>query len=128
MKKFHPVIIAAICLGSTSMEARAEYKVRSPIVESGELGIETVGNIGSDKNPAKNNEKSSVYEIEYGVTDYWQTELEGELGRDPGPGDAEHYLATTFGNQFQFFQQGSQWLELALWTEFSRSMRSGNPN
>jgi len=121
--KFKLPLATVLCLSVMTNVAQAEYKVRSPIVESGELGLETVGNIGSDRNPAKNNAKSSVVELEYGVNDFWMTELEGEWGRDPGPGDAEKFLATTFGNQFQIFPQGEKWLDVGFWTEYSMASK-----
>ena len=120
------VALMICCVGAAATPAWAEYKVRSPEVEGGEWGLESVGDVGSDKNPDKNNAKSTVFELEYGVTDWWKTELEGDWGRDPGPGDAEHYQATTWGNQFQFFPQGSHWLDAALWAEYGRSYKSAD--
>ena len=122
--KFKLPIASALCLAALTSTAHAEYKVRSPNVESGELGLETVGNIGSDRNPTKNNAKSMVVELEYGVNEWWKTEIEGEWGRDGGAGNAEKFIATTWGNQFQLFPQGSKWLDMALWAEYSTASKT----
>ncbi len=76
-------IAAALSLLSAGA-ARADFKVWTPDANQGELAVENVGDLGFDPNPAKNGERSHTAEIEYGVTPWWQTELEFEFERDPG--------------------------------------------
>ena len=121
LKKAIPL---ALCLTVVGTAAQAEYKVRNPLVENGEMAVETVGNIGYDPVATKNNAKSMVVELEYGVNDWWMTEVEGEWGRDAGVGNAEHFIATTWGNKIALFPQGSKWLDMALWAEYSMGAKT----
>jgi len=77
---------ALVALLGTSA-ARADFKVKQPDAEYGELEVETVGSYGQSGNPATNNEQSFVHEIEYGFTNFWKSGIEFETGRDPGPGN-----------------------------------------
>jgi hypothetical protein len=120
---FAGTLVAASII-ATAGAARAEFKVRSPIVEKGEVAVEVMGSITNDRNPAKSNEQSHVVELEIGVTDFWMTELEGEWGRDAGPGNNRKFEATTWGNKFQVFPQGERWLDLGMWAEYSMASAS----
>jgi hypothetical protein len=131
--KFQDDLIAGLCivgLGVTGLvnPAFAEYKIRSPLVESGEIAIEHVGSISTDSNPAKSNEKSDVVELEVGVTDFWTAEIEGEWGRDAGQGNTMKFLSKTLGSKFQPFQQGELWLDVGLWTEYGFGTTTGGPD
>ena len=101
--------------------AHAGFKVRSPIVEQGELEIEHNGSRSFDSDKTRDNARSDTIEIGYGFTPYWKLELEGELEGEP-QGDLR-YTATTLENYFQLTPQGKYWLDVGLFAEYSRAAR-----
>jgi hypothetical protein len=108
--------------------AQAEFKVRSPIVEKGELAIEQAGSAGYSRSTARNNELSIVHELEYGLTDFLKLEVEGEWARDAGPGADRRFKATTFGALVEPFAQGELWLDAAFWVEYGRVNATLDPD
>ena len=106
--------------------ARADFKVRSPLVEYGEFEFEHNGSITFDKKGSgKNNDQSYTNAIGYGVTPFWKTELEGEWGAVPGQN--LRYDATTFENTFQLTDQGEYWADLGFFAEYSHAASRADP-
>src|SRR5665213_3391329 len=99
------LLVAALSLGVVPM-AHADFKVWTPDVSKGEMALENVGDLGFDRNPDKNGEQSYTAEFEYGVTSWWQTELELEFERDPGRHAATYFSQITSENLFQFTERG----------------------
>ena len=108
--------------------AWADFKVWLPEVNFGELAVESVGDIGFDPNPSKSGEFSSTFEVEYGVTRWWQTELELEFNRNPGQHQATYFSQLTSENLFQFTERGEYWLDAGFFAEYGQALQSGNPN
>jgi len=117
---------AALALASAA--ARADFKVWTPDVNEGELAVETVGNLGFDPDPQRNGEQSYTAELEYGLTRWWQTELELEFNRDPGPGRATYFNQITSENLFQFTERGEYWLDAGFFAEYGQVLTKGDPN
>ena len=120
-----PLALAALLPGGT---ARADFKVWLPDVNYGELALETVGEVGFDPKPNRSGEQSFTAEIEYGVTHWWQTELEFEFERDAGPGQSTYFNQVTSENLFQFTERGEYWLDAGFFAEYGLSTLKGNPN
>lgn len=120
--------VAGVMLLCGAGTARADFKVWTPDVNIGELAVETVGDLGFDRNRARNGEKSYTGEIEYGVTSWWQTELEFEFARDPGPGASTRFNQVTSENLFQFTQRGEYWLDAGFYAEYGHATLKGDPN
>jgi hypothetical protein len=118
-------LAAAILVASP---ARADFKVKLPDPETGELELETVGSYGRSGNPATNNEQSFVHEIEYGVTNFWKTGLEFETGRDPGPGNHLKFNQVTWENWLVFGERGQYWLDPALFIEYGHATLAKTPD
>lgn len=108
--------------------ARADFKVWTPDVNKGELAVEHVGDVGIDNDPNKNAEKSFTGEFEYGVTSWWQTELELEFERDPGPHRATYFSQITSENLFQFTERGEYWLDAGFFAEYGHALLKGDPD
>lgn len=108
--------------------AHADFKVWTPDVNKGEVALENVGDVGSDPNAAKNGEQSHTAEIEYGVTNWWQTEAEFEFNRDPGPGQPTKFTQFTSENLFAFTERGEYWLDAGFFAEYGQSAVRGSPN
>ena len=110
-----------VAMGLLPNAAHAEFKVRSPIVEQGELEIEHNGSRTFDSDKSRDNARSDTIEIGYGFTPYWKVELEGEFEGDPQKD--LRYTATTLENYFQLTPQGKYWLDAGLFVEYSRASR-----
>lgn len=113
-------LAASVAILLWAQGARAEFKVRSPIVDYREFEFEHNGDVTFDKpNSGLNNGQSYTNEIEYGVLPWWQPGIEGEWGADPG-GNLT-YQATTFENLFQITPQGEYWADLGFFAEYSHA-------
>jgi hypothetical protein len=105
--------------------ARADFKVWTPDVNKGELAVESVGDVGSDPNPAKSGEQSYTAEVEYGITNWWQSELEFEFERDPGSGMPTQFTQLTSENLIQFTERGEYWLDAGFFAEYGQATIDG---
>jgi hypothetical protein len=106
--------------------ARADFKVWTPDVNAGEKALENVGDQGFDPTRAHSGEQSHTVEYEYGLNSWWQTELEAEFSRDPGPGQGTRLDQLTSENLFQFTERGQYWLDVGFFAEYGRSTLVGN--
>jgi hypothetical protein len=109
-----------------STSALADFKVWTPDANPGEVSLETVGDWGHDANHAKSGEQSYTQELEYGVANWWQTELEVEINRLPGPGSTTDYSQLTSENLFQFTERGEYWMDAGFFAEYGQSSHSPN--
>ncbi len=101
-----------------SPPARADFQVRSPLVEEGEIEYEHNGSLTFDKNKSgKNNDQSYTHALGYGITSFWKSEIEGEF--EAAPGSNLRFKATTFENTFQLTPQGKYFADLGFFAEYS---------
>jgi hypothetical protein len=128
MRCISTFVAGGTLLLATVIPAAADFKVQMPDAETGEFGIEPLGDYGHDPNPAHSGELSSVQEFEYGVNGFWRTELELEQNRDAGPGQSFKFSQITSENIFQFTERGQYWLDAGFFAEFGKSTLQGNPN
>jgi hypothetical protein len=117
---------AAVSTLAAMVPAMADFKVRMPDANPGEVAIEPLGDYGQDSNPVHSGELSLTQEFEYGVNGFWRTEL--ELGRNAGPGQSLNFSQVTSENFFQFTERGQYWLDAGFFAEFGKSALQGNPN
>lgn len=115
------VLVLGLSLVSAG-SARADFKVWTPDVNPGELAVENLGDVGSDPNRAKSGEQSYTSEFEYGITRWWQSELELEFNRDPGSGQDTYFNQITSENLFQFTERGEYWLDAGFFAEYGQSL------
>jgi hypothetical protein len=120
--------ILTLALALAAGAARADFKVWTPDVNLGEMALETVGDAGFDPNRAKTGEQSYTTEFEYGLTSWWQTELEGEFNRAPGPNQAVYANQLTSENLFQFTERGEYWIDTGFFAEYGRALLRGVAN
>jgi hypothetical protein len=117
---------AAIAL-TTAAAARAELKVRSPIVDYREIEFEHNGDVTFDRRGSGlNNAQSFTYELEVGLLPWWQPGIEAETETEPGSN--QRYAATTFENLFQLTPQGKYWADLGFFAEFSHAAGRNEPD
>jgi hypothetical protein len=108
--------------------ALADFKVKLPDAEFGELEVETVGSYGRSGDPLTNNEQNFVHEIEYGFTNFWKSGLEFETGRDPGPDNHFMFNQVTWENWLVLGERGQYWLDAALFAEYGRVTTTNSPD
>ncbi len=112
------VLLTAIAIGGYAIRANAEdLKIRSPIIESGELEFENNFTIGRTKN--------AVHELEYGFNDWLKLGVEGELAADPGHGF--HFDSAALEGFLQLTPQGRYWADVGLFVEYEHTARQGDP-
>lgn len=118
---------AASLLIASLQGARAEFKLHYPIVDYRELEFEHNGDVTFDQPiSGLNNGQSYTYEIGYGVTPWWEPEVEGEF--EAVPGANQRFSATTFENTFQLTEQGKYWADLGFFAEFSHAAGRTDPD
>jgi hypothetical protein len=120
------IILAAIAAAPSA--SLADFKVKQPDAEFGELELEAVGNYGQSGNPATNNEQSFVHEMEYGVTNFWRTGFELETEREAGPGNHLKINQVTWENWFVLGERGQYWVDPAFFIEYGRATLNGVPD
>ena len=108
--------------------AWADFQVWTPDVNPGEVALENLGDAGFGSRPATNGERSNTAELEYGMTPWWQTELELEANRGPGPGQANYLNQVTSENLFQFTERGEYWLDAGFFAEYGQGVKFGSAN
>lgn len=118
----------ALAALTATQPARADFKVWAPDVNAGEHAIENVGDVGFDPTRSRSGEQSHTGEFEYGVNNWWQTELEVEFSRDPGPGQDTRLDQLTMENLFQFTERGEYWLDAGFFAEYGHATQPGDPN
>ncbi len=112
------VLLTVIAIGGYAILANAEdLKIRSPIIESGELEFENNFTIGRSKN--------AVHELEYGFSDWLKLGVEGELAADPGHGF--HFDSAALEGFLQLTPQGRYWADVGLFVEYEHTARQGDP-
>lgn len=108
-------IILCMTISMAPVDAYAK-KVYSPIVESGEVELEYSLDQSFDSDPAIDGSARHQFELEYGVTDRWQTAIYGDFRKRPGQSFA--YQGLKWENIFQLFEQGERWLDAGLYAEY----------
>jgi hypothetical protein len=106
-----------------SQQAFATKKVYSPIVEGGELEFEWRGSYDFDDRDSKDGEQKQKYAVGYGVTDWWFTELYGEIEREAEQ-DEFDLTSIEWENRFQLTEQGQYWLDAGLYFAYETTVQN----
>jgi hypothetical protein len=122
------VTAASLLAAAIALPARADFKVKQPDAEPGELELETVGSYGQSGRAEHDNEQSFVHEIEYGFNNFWRSGLEFETGRAPGPGNHLKLDQITWENWLVFGERGQYWLDPALFVEYGHTTIAQTPD
>lgn len=97
-----------------------------PRVEKGELSAEANLNYDFDHRKDMDNYFSQVVGFEYGLTDWWQTELSAEIEKENG--DSDQLTNYKFENVFAPWKPGENWMDVGLYVELEKGAHSGDPN
>lgn len=120
-------LLSAMSVLALSAAAHADdYKVYSPVIESGERAVEANVNYDFDHRDGQNKYFSQVYAAEYGINDHWKTEVGVEVEHNAG----EEMKATNlkWENIINPFTTGENWMDAALYLEGEKSLEGGAPN
>ena len=102
------------------------YKIYSPQVDEGEVSGEANLNFSQDHRKNLDNYFSQVYGVEYGVTSYWSTEINGEFEKSA---DLSLQLTTLkWENIFVPFKPGTHWIDAGVYVEIEQAMRDDIPD
>ena len=125
------VFIRAIGL---SHPVYADKEVYSPIVQKGEIELETKGLYDFDHSKDKNVVQEYKNAIGYSPTDRWATELYGEFERQPQQNDdrttsisSVKFTHLEWENRYQLTPQGKYWLDAGIYFAYEIPMRDKNP-
>ncbi len=125
------IIIGIMCF---SQPVYAEKHVYSPIVEGGEVEIESTGLYDFDHTKNKNAVQEYKNAIGYGVTDRWATEFYGEYERAPQEdedGNAKlsrlKFTHIEWENRYQLTEQGQCWLDAGLYFAYELPLQEKDP-
>jgi high-affinity iron transporter len=98
-------------------DALADAKVYSPRVEYRELAVEIRGDARINRGTT-DKVQDQIYEIEYGVTPWWQTAIFSELEQETG--GSLNYAATAWENIFRLTEPGEAWMDSGVYIEYER--------
>jgi len=99
-------------------------KIYSPFVEKGELEFEYQLDYAVDADPAKNGSSKHQFELEYGLTERWQTAIYGVFAKNPGGNF--RYNALKLESIYQMFEKDAYWLNAGLYFEYLNTSASIN--
>jgi hypothetical protein len=116
-------LLALACglVASSSVLAGPANKVYLPIVEKGETEFEFRG--GYRDYSGDPNEYATVFDVGYGVTSRWKTELSVEYSGQPGQGSS--FEAMEWENVIVFTEQGEHWADVGLLVEYEHTFADG---
>jgi hypothetical protein len=120
------LIMFGLAQVTATSSARADFKVRSPIVTYREFEFEHNGSVTLDRKDELNRDQSYTYSLGLGVLYFWKIELEGET--ESPPGSTLTYEATTVENYFQLTPQGKYWADFGFFFEYSHGAQNGSTN
>lgn len=104
----------------------AEPKIYSPIVKGGELAFEARGNTTIDDDDDKDGAQRHIFEIEYGVTDWWKAAIFGRFNKSAT--GSLRYQLTAIENIIQLTEQGKYWLDAGVYLEYKLAADDSDPD
>ena len=110
------VLVLMVFLIFTPVNVQADPKIYSPIVTKGKLAFGNRGNTTIDDDDEHDGSQRYVFLVEYGVTDWWKTEIVSRLNAEAE--GSLRYDSTAWENVFQLTEQGKYWLDAGLYLEY----------
>ena len=114
-------LLALALFASGTVLAGPADKVYTPKVEKGETEFELRGGYRDFADGP--DEYAYVFDIGYGVTDFWKTELVLEYSGETGFGGTME--AMEWENVFMLTEPGKYWLDLGLFVEYEHTFADG---
>ena len=95
--------------------AQANHKVYSPVVQGDEWELEVRGHADFDDEDSLDGGQKQIYEIGYGVADFWFTSIFAELEEEPD--GSLKYEAVAWENIIELYGREEAWLASGLYFE-----------
>jgi len=114
----------ALCLGTVS--ANAQFYVRSPDVEKGELKLEEHGAVYSGRGTDEQRRQSHELEAKYGFTDRFEGIVESTFRQNIGEDFKAHRIE--LGGQYEIVERHGDGLGLAFRSLYEFALQSGDPD
>jgi hypothetical protein len=118
--------IATVLLVLGALPAAAQFYVRSPDVEKGELALEEHGAIYSGPGEDELRRQSHEVEAKYGFTDRWEGIVEGTFRQNVGEDFKANRLE--LGAQYEIVERHGDGLGLAFRSFYEFALQSGDPD
>lgn len=119
--KLSLLALALAMVAATPALAGPANKVYRPVIEKGETEFELRG--GYRAFGGADDEYATVFDVGYGVTNRWQTELVLEYSGLTGQGG--RLEAMEWENVFVLTEQGKHWADVGLLVEYEHSFADG---
>jgi hypothetical protein len=118
------VFAGLLCVAS--VPAEAQFYVRSPDVEKGELKLEEHGAAYSGRGTDEQRRQSHELEAKYGFTDRWEGIAEATFRQNIGEDFKAHRIE--LGAQYEFVERHGDGLGLAFRSLYEFALQSGDPD
>lgn len=109
-----------------NVPANAQFYVRSPDVEKGELKLEEHGAIYSGPGEDERRRQSHEVEAKYGFTDRWEGIVEGVFRQEIGESFKAHRFE--LGAQYEIMERHGDGLGLAFRSLYEFALQDGDPD
>ncbi len=109
-------MLTSLAVLAWSQSASAAIHVFSPIVEEGEVEIETKFDRTIDKSADKDDQYSYNVSVGYSPTSFYAFELEAQYKHDPG--GKNNFDSFSFENRFQLTEQGKYFADFGFFLEY----------
>src|SRR5680860_1286347 len=118
--------LAGAVVALAVVPANAQFYVRSPDVEKGELKLEEHGAIYSGPGEDERRRHSHELEAKYGFTDRWEGIVEGVFRQEIGESLKSHRLE--LGAQYEIVERHGDGLGLAFRSLYEFALQEGDPD
>jgi hypothetical protein len=119
-----PALIGSIAICHLSdASADPASKVYMPTVVQGEFELELNGGYQKWKNHDDDRERQIVFDVGYGVTSWWKSEL--AVGHTRVPGESYKLDEIEWENIFALTEPGRYWVDVGLFAELARDHANG---
>jgi hypothetical protein len=120
------LILMALSVSMMSVPANAQFYVRSPDVERGELKLEEHGAIYSGPGEDERRRQSHELEAKYGFTDRWEGIVEGTFQQNISDSLKAHRFE--IGAQYEVIERHGDGLGLAFRSLYEFALQDGDPD
>lgn len=120
-------LLTALSMLALSGVSHAGYKVYAPKVEKGETAVEAQLSGSADDRHSKDGTIKQIYGVEYGVNDWWMTELGVEIEKEH-TGESHRLEAFKWENIFVPWKAGENFMDVGFYAELEKAAHGDDPN
>lgn len=120
------ILFIPFCVFAAADASADYYKIYSPQVDEGEVSAEADLNYSADNSKNLDHYFSQVYGLEYGVTNFWSTEIEAEIEKSNSM--STRVTNMKWENIIAPFKPGEYWIDTGFYLEFEKSVQDDMPN